>query len=214
LYARQTAIRLEAEMVRDNALAVSGLLVEKIGGPSVKPYQPAGYWDQMNFPKRTYESDHGDNEYRRGLYTFWCRTFAHTSMLAFDAPSREECTVERVNSNTPMQALALLNDPTYVEAARTLAERVVRHGGAVPKDRINYAYMQVLDRKPTSEEFKLLDALYKKQIDRYTNHPDNAAKLISAGEKPVAKDLNTSEVAAWTSICRVVLNLHETITRY
>jgi hypothetical protein len=214
LYARQSAIRLEAEMVRDNALAVSGLLVERIGGPSVKPYQPKGYWDQLNFPKRTYESDHGDAEYRRGLYTFWCRTYAHTSLLAFDAPSREECTVERVNSNTPMQALALLNDPTYVEAARSLAEQVVRHGGNVPKDRINYTYMQVLDRKPTAEEFKLLDELYQKQINRYTHNAENAGKLISAGEKPVAKDLNASELAAWTSICRVVLNLHETITRY
>jgi hypothetical protein len=214
LLARQSAIRLEAEMVRDNALAVSGLLVDKVGGPSVKPYQPDGYWDQLNFPKRTYVSDHGDSEYRRGLYTFWCRTYAHTSLLAFDAPSREECTVERVNSNTPMQALALLNDPTYVEAARTLAEQVVRKGGASVKDRINWTYLRTLDRKPSSEEFKLLYDLYQKQIDRYTHNPDNAAKLISTGEHPVPKDLNPSEVAAWTSISRVVLNLHETITRY
>jgi hypothetical protein len=214
LLARQSAIRLEAEMVRDNALAISGLLVDKVGGPSVKPYQPDGYWDQLNFPKRTYVVDHGESEYRRGIYTFWCRTFAHTSLLAFDAPSREECTVERVNSNTPMQALALLNDPTYVEAARTLAEQVVRNAGHSVKDRINWTYMRALDRKPTSEEFKLLNALYQKQIDRYTHNPDNAGKLISAGDRPVPKDLNGSEVAAWTSICRVVLNLHETITRY
>jgi len=214
LLARQSAIRLEAEMVRDNVLAVSGLLVDKVGGPSVKPYQPNGYWDQLNFPKRAYVSDHGDSEYRRGLYTFWCRTFAHTSLLAFDAPSREECTVERVNSNTPMQALALLNDPTYVEAARTLAEQVVRKGGVSVKDRINWTYLRTLDRKPTSEEFKLIYDLYQKQIDRYTHNPDNATKLISAGEHPVPKDLNPSEVAAWTSISRVVLNLHETITRY
>ncbi len=123
LLARQSSFRLDAEMVRDNALAVSGLLVEQIGGPSVKPYQPDGYWDQLNFPKRTYEADHGDALYRRGLYTFWCRTFLQPSLQAFDAPSREECTIKRINSNTPLQALALLNDPTYVEAARGLAEK-------------------------------------------------------------------------------------------
>ena len=111
-------------MVRDNALAVSGLLSPKIGGPSVKPYQPRGYWAHLNFPVREYESDHGESQYRRGLYTYWCRTFLHPSLLAFDAPTREECTVERPRSNTPLQALVLLNDPTYVEAARVFAERV------------------------------------------------------------------------------------------
>ncbi|MEO1997067.1 MAG: DUF1553 domain-containing protein, partial [Planctomycetaceae bacterium] len=112
--ARQTRLRLDAEMVRDNALAVSGLLVHRLGGPSVKPYQPPGYWAHLNFPKRAYKHDQGENQYRRGLYTYWCRTFLHPSMRAFDAPTREECAVERPQSNNPLQALVLLNDPTYV----------------------------------------------------------------------------------------------------
>ena len=118
--ARQGRFRLDAEKVRDNALAVSGLLSPRIGGPTVKPYQPAGYWDYLNFPQRQWQDDHGESQYRRGLYTFWQRTFLHPSLLAFDASTREECTVDRPRSNTPLQALALLNDPTYVEAARCL----------------------------------------------------------------------------------------------
>jgi hypothetical protein len=214
LLARQSSFRLDAEMVRDNALAVSGLLADKIGGPSVKVYQPAGYWDMLNFPKRTYENDHGPSQYRRGLYTFWCRTFLQPSMQAFDAPSREECTVERVNSNTPLQALALLNDPTYVEAARVLAEQVMRKAGTNVDDRINWTFMRALDRKPNIEEMRVLDGLARKQINRYANHPDDASKLIGAGEWAVPKDIKPQELAAWTSISRVVLNLHETITRY
>ena len=214
LLARQSSFRLDAEMVRDNALAISGLLVDKVGGPSVKVYQPPGYWDMLNFPKRTYESDHGESQYRRGLYTFWCRTFLQPSVQAFDAPSREECTVERVNSNTPLQALALLNDPTYVEAARVLAEQVVRKAGTKVEDRINWAFMRVLDRKPNQEELEVLNGFARKQINRYATNPADAGKLIGAGEWPVPKDLKAPELAAWTSISRVVLNLHETITRY
>ena len=126
LFSRQNRFRLDAEMIRDNALAVSGLLVHKIGGPSVKPYQPAGYWQYLNFPKREWENDKGENQYRRGLYTYWQRTFLHPSLAAFDAPSREECTVDRPRSNTPQQALVLLNDPTYVEAARAATSNTSR----------------------------------------------------------------------------------------
>ncbi|HZQ45373.1 MAG TPA: DUF1553 domain-containing protein, partial [Verrucomicrobiae bacterium] len=214
LLARQSSFRLDAEMVRDSALAISGLLVDKVGGPSVKVYQPAGYWDMLNFPKRTYESDHGPSQYRRGLYTFWCRTFLQPSVQAFDASSREECTVERVNSNTPLQALALLNDPTYVEAARVLAEQVVRKAGTNVEDRINWTFMRALDRLPNPEEFTVLNGFARKQINRYATNTADAGKLISAGEWPVPKDLEAPELAAWTSISRVVLNLHETITRY
>lgn len=214
LLARQSSFRLDAETVHDNALAVSGLLVDKVGGPSVKPYQPAGYWDQLNFPKRTYQADHGEALYRRGLYTFWCRTFLQPSLQAFDAPGREECTIERVNSNTPLQALALLNDPTYVEAARSFAERIVRHGGAKLDDRIDWTFMQTLDRKPKPEEAELLRKLYDQEYAHYEHDATDAAELISVGERPVAKDLDKGELAAWTSVARVVLNLHETITRY
>jgi len=214
LLARQSSFRIDAEMVRDNALAISGLLVDKIGGPSVKPYQPAGYWDQLNFPKRTYTNDHGASLYRRGLYSFWCRTFLQPSLQAFDAASREECTVERVNSNTPMQALALLNDPTYVEAARVLAEKTLREGGPAVKDRIEWSFSRTLARKPEPQEFQIFKDLYRKQIDRYTRDKTAAEKLITVGESPVPKDLPVAEIAAWTSVSRVLLNLHETITRY
>jgi hypothetical protein len=214
LLARQSSFRLDAEMVRDNALAVSGLLVGKIGGPSVKPYQPAGYWDQLNFPKRTYVADHGEALYRRGLYTFWCRTFLQPSLEAFDAPSREECTIERVKSNTPLQALDLLNDPTYVEAARCLAEEVVHHDAATVNDRIAWIFLRTLDRRPTARETELLRKLCDQEYDHYKHDAPDAIKLISVGERPVPADLNAGELAAWTSIARVVLNLNETITRY
>jgi len=214
LLARQSRFRLDAEMVRDNALAVSGLLADKIGGPSVKPYQPAGYWDQLNFPKRTYTNDHGASAYRRGLYTFWCRTFVHPSMVAFDASTREECVVERVTSNTPLQALVLLNDPTYVEAARVFAAKIMTDGGRNFDDRLTWTFARALERKPSTEEQRKLSELYQKQLDRYATDKDSAEKLVSVGEWPVNKDLNVVELAAWTSVARVLLNLNETIARY
>jgi hypothetical protein len=147
--ARQARFRLDAELVRDNTLAVSGLLSVKIGGPSVKPYQPAGYWKHLNFPLREWQHDVGADLYRRGLYTYWQRTFLHPSLVAFDAPSREECTVERPRSNTPLQALVLLNDPTYVEAARALAARALAEGGATDRARLEYTFGRTLQRLPT-----------------------------------------------------------------
>src|SRR5207253_7078332 len=129
-------------------------------GPSVKPYQPSGYWQYLNFPTREYYPDHGASQYRRGLYTYWQRTFPHPSLIAFDAPSREECTVERPRSSTPLQALVLLNDPTYVEAARVFAERIVREGGQSVEDRLNWAFRQALSRRPRPEEVELLKELH------------------------------------------------------
>ncbi len=214
LLARQSRFRLDAEIVRDNALAVSGLLADQIGGPSVKPYQPAGYWDQLNFPKRTYTNDHGASAYRRGLYTFWCRTFVHPSMVAFDASTREECVVERVTSNTPLQALVLLNDPTYVEAARVLAAKIMTDGGNSVDDRINWTFDRTLERKPRPEEQRELGELYRKQLERYNADQDSAEKLVSVGEWPANKELNLAELAAWTSVARVMLNLSETTARY
>ena len=211
--ARQGRFRLDAESVRDNALAVSGLLVEEVGGPNARPYQPAGYWSHLNFPKREYQPDHGDGLYRRGLYTYWCRTFLHPSLLAFDAPTREECTVQRNRSNTPLQALVLLNDPIYVEAARALAERILREPGETPASRFDGIYRAVLSRKPRPEEITVLADLLKKHRAEYRNDRDSALALIQTGERPVPADLDPAELAAWTSIARVVLNLHETITR-
>jgi len=213
LVARQSAFRLDAEMVRDNALAVSGLLVNKVGGKSVFPYQPAGYWFALNFPTREWQNDTGEGLYRRGLYTHWQRSFLHPSLLAFDAPTREECVVERPRSNVPQQALALLNDPTYVEAARTFAERVIREGGPATPARLNWAFETALSRKPSVEEVQVLSALLEKHGKQYGQDKDAAKKLVSAGARPVPTDLDASELAAWTSVARVILNLHETITR-
>jgi hypothetical protein len=214
--ARQARFRLDAEAVRDNALAVSGLLVRQVGGPSARPYQPAGYWSHLNFPKREYEPDHGAGLYRRGLYTYWCRTFLHPSLLAFDAPTREECTVQRPRSNTPLQALVLLNDPTYVEAARALAERTLRQGGNDTPSRVEWLYRDVLSRKPRPAEAKVLEALLEKHRAGYKADRASASELVRNGERPAPADLNLdpAELAAWTSVARVVLNLHETITRY
>jgi hypothetical protein len=212
LLGRQARFRLDAEMVRDNALAVSGLLVRKLGGPSTKPYQPEGYWQYLNFPTRTYSADSGPNQYRRGLYTYWQRTFPHPSLVAFDAPSREECTVDRPRSNTPLQALVLLNDPTYVEAARVLAERALKSASGDP-ERLDWAYRQVLSRKPRPEEAKLLLGLISAHRKQYQADPASAEKLLAVGFSPAGKEVDRPTLAAWTSATRVLLNLHETITR-
>src|SRR5262245_40485984 len=152
LYARQSPIRLDAEFVRDVALAASGLLSEKVGGPSVKPYEPRGYLAALNFPRREWSSDKGEDLYRRGLYTHWQRTFLHPSLLAFDAPTREECTASRIISNTPMQALVLLNDPIFVEAARVFGERIMRQGGPTVDSRLRFAYECTVSRTPGATE--------------------------------------------------------------
>jgi hypothetical protein len=211
--ARQNRFRLDAEMVRDNALAISGLLSLKIGGPSVKPYQPDGYWQYLNFPVRVYHNDHGEDLYRRGLYTYWQRTLPHPSLTAFDAPSREECTVERPRSSTPLQALVLLNDPTYVEAARALAERIIKDGGNTLAERLGYAYRHALSRDIRPAEQKVLVALYEKHLGEYREDQKAAEKLVKTGERPLPKEVDLAELAAWTSVARAILNLHETITR-
>ncbi len=213
LVARQSRWRLDAELVRDNALAVSGLLVRKLGGESVKPYQPAGYWFHLNFPKREWANDRGENAWRRGIYTWWQRTFPHPSMLAFDAPNREECAAERPRSNIPQQALALLNDPTYVEAARVFAERILREGGGGLEERLAWACRRALSRRPEPDEVKVLSDLYRGHLEQFAADRKAAEQLVSTGHAPVAKDLDAAELAAWTSVARAILNLHETITR-
>ncbi|MCS7046555.1 MAG: DUF1549 and DUF1553 domain-containing protein, partial [Gemmataceae bacterium] len=213
LLARQGRFRLDAEFVRDNALAISGLLVPRVGGDSVKPYQPAGYWRYLNFPVREWIHDKNENQYRRGLYTYWQRTFLHPSLLAFDAPSREECTVERPRSNTPQQALVLLNDPTYVEAARVFAERVLKSSSNDPAARIDYAFRLALQRPATVQERKILSDLAQQHLQHYQANPKQAEVLLQIGERPAAADVPRAELAAWTSVTRAILNLHETITR-
>ncbi len=226
LLARQSRFRIPAEMVRDNALAISGLLSRKVGGPSVRPYQPEGYWDntllapdllerlELNPLSLVYTVDKGEKQYRRGLYTLWRRSCLHPSLLAFDAPTREECTVKRTVSNTPLQALVLLNDPTYIEGARVLGERILREGGSSTSHRLTWAFRRALSRQPTSEELPVLTGLYEKHLDEFTADRESARQLISTGQWPIADDLDAVELAAWTSVARVILNLHETITRF
>lgn len=211
--ARQSAFRVDAESVRDAALAISGLLVPTIGGPSVKPYQPEGYWENLNFPSRTYPNDTGDKQYRRGLYTWWQRSFLHPSMLAFDAPSREECCAERTRSNIPQQALVLLNDPSYVEAARSLASRMLQEGGGSTEDRVAWAWRRVLQRLPRVEEMETVMPLYRQQLAAYKADPKAADELLKVGLAALPADIDRVELAAWTHVARVLLNLHETITR-
>jgi len=213
LLARQSRFRVDAEVVRDIALEVSGLLVDKFGGPSAKPYQPDGYLAALNFPKREYSASLGDDLYRRGVYTFWQRTFLHPSMSNFDAPTREECTVNRVNSDTPLQALDLLNDPIYVEAARVFAQHILRDGGRTASKRLDWAFSRAVSRKPTAAERGALAALYRKSLARFAAAPGDAKQLIQVGDAPLTDDAKPAELAAMTTVARAILNLHETITR-
>ncbi len=211
--ARQGRFRLDAEMVRDNALSIGRLLVAKVGGPSVRPYQPEGYWAHLNFPRREYVADHGPDEYRRGLYTWWQRSFLHPSLLAFDASTREECVVQRPRSNTPLQALVLLNDPTYVEASRAFAERILREGGSTTESRIQRAYQIALSRPARANEVALLSKVVQHQHEQFQADRAAANELLHVGDRPAPADLDVAELAAWTEAARVILNLHETITR-
>ncbi|MEZ6090361.1 MAG: PSD1 and planctomycete cytochrome C domain-containing protein [Pirellulaceae bacterium] len=214
LFARQGRYRLDAEMVRDAALKTSGLLVERIGGPSVHPYQPAGYYAQLNFPRREYQPDHDENQYRRGLYTHWQRTFLHPMLKAFDAPSREECTAQRSRSNTPLQSLTLLNDPTFVEAARVFAQRIATEGGETTDEKLEWAYRSAVSQTPSVEIKDELRKVYETHLSHYQSNLDAAKELIAVGEATVQAEIDPAVHAAWTSVARVILNLHEGIMRY
>ena len=213
LYARQSRFRLDAEFVRDSALSISGLLINDIGGKSVKPYQPAGYWQHLNFPARKWQAGQGDDLYRRGLYTFHCRSFTHPAMLAFDAPSREECAAERPRSNIPQQALVLLNDPVFVESARTFAEKILKSDRKRDEDKISFAFDNALTRKPSNEEIKVILDLLKNQRERYKEDEKAAIELLKTGMKAYDASIEISELAAWTSISRTILNMYETTAR-
>jgi hypothetical protein len=212
-YARQSADRLAAEMVRDNALAISGLLVQHVGGASVKPYQPAGYYRHLNFPERTYEQDNDDRQWRRGVYVHWQRQFLHPMLKAFDAPSREECTAQRAQSNTPMAALVLLNDPTFVEAARAFAARSLDRDSKTDDARLAWAFYHAVTREPTVSELNVLRRLLKENRDSFDTRPDDATAFLNVGltKAPVGHDAR--EIAAWTVVCRAILNLAETNSR-
>jgi len=216
LLARGARFRLPAELVRDNALAVAGLLEDRIGGPSVFPYQPPGIWEEMAygdmFTAQVYRPSTGRDLYRRSLYTFWKRTVPPPSLAAFDAPDREKCSARRANTNTPLQALVLMNDPTYVEAARVLAQRMM----AAYEDaggRVRLAYLRALAREPGVQEEHLLIELAEKQLEKFNVQRKEALALVSIGETERPADLDVAELAAWTTVASAVLNLDETITR-
>ena len=214
LLARQSPRRLEAEFVRDNALFISGLLNDEMGGPSAYPYQPPAYYVNLQFPDRDYDSDKDESQYRRGVYVHWQRTFLQPMLANFDAPSREECVGSRVVSNTPQQALTLLNDPTFVEASRAWAARLMTHSGESDVDRLDRAFHRALARAPTTQEKDSLLKFLTVQRTACEQSPDDANKLLHVGLAPVPKGANPGELAAWTQVCRVILNLHETITCY
>ncbi|MEM1108580.1 MAG: PSD1 and planctomycete cytochrome C domain-containing protein [Planctomycetota bacterium] len=213
LLGRQARFRVEAELIRDHALAVSGLLNDEMGGPPAKPYQPEGHWDHLNFPRRKYVHNVDAGQYRRGLYIHWQRTFLHPMLRNFDAPSREECTAERVLSNTPLQALTLLNDPTFVEAARVFAARIMHEGGDEVDERVAWAFRMMVARSPSASEAEVLKSLYAEQLKHYADHLDDAKAITTVGLATSAEDLPVGEHAAWTAVARALFNLHETITR-
>jgi hypothetical protein len=215
LLARQSPRRLEAEFVRDNALSAAGLISLDIGGPSVYPYQPEGYYAALQFPDREYIPDSDERQYRRGVYIHWQRTFLHPMLANFDAPSREECTASRNISSTPQQALTLLNDPTFVEAARALAEEAVtpRAGADFGSD-LDEAFERLLSRPATGRERDSLEKFYEVQLAYYRGKPEEAAKFLRVGLHPPTGLVDDPTLAAWTSVARVLLNLNETIVRY
>ena len=209
--------RLSAELVRDNALAVSGLLNTKVGGQSTYPYQPPGIWEEISrgeiFSAQVYKESQGEDLYRRGMYWFWKRTAPPASLSTFDAPDREKCVVRRSVTNTPLQALTLLNDPTYIEAARVLAQNVLREAGGDPSKRLTLAFRRVTGRVPDARESKILSELAAKQMVRYAHDAKGAQALISIGETPVDKKFPVTELAAWTNVATVLLNMDEAITK-
>ncbi len=213
LLSRQNRFRVDAEIVRDIALSVSGLLVEKFGGPSIKPVQPERYLATLNFPVRDYSEERGDALYRRGVYVHWQRTFLHPSLSTFDAPSREECTVNRTNSNTPLQALVLLNDPIFVEAARVFAQNALQQGGITSALQIAWAFERATGRKSNAQEIQVLSELHQKSLAGFLRDPESARELASVGDAPTSKIVNSAKLAAMITVTRAILNLHETITR-
>lgn len=215
LLARGPRFRLQAEMIRDQALFLSGVLVEKLGGPSVRPYQPDGVWDEINVygNLRNYKHDKGEGLYRRSMYTIWKRTAAPPAMTVFDMPNREVCTVKRSRTNTPLQALALMNDVTYIESARILAGRMLSEGGGTPEERIAWAFERATARQPTANEIKILTGGLAKRIARYTADPEAAKQLISQGETKPDPKFAAPELAAYTMTASIILNLDEVVTR-
>lgn len=214
LLSRAPSYRLSAETIRDKVLAASGLLVKKIGGPSVYPYQPAGLWEALATRNATsYTQGKGDDLYRRGLYTIWKRSTPPPSMLTFDAPDRYFCVVRRQKTSTPLQALILMNDPQYVEAARMLGERMMREGGPTPANRVTFAFKAMVGRRPRAKELELMTKLYGEELSDFQKQPQRAKQMLSTGEHVVDKTLNTNELAACTVVATTLINFEETVVK-
>jgi hypothetical protein len=216
LLSRGPRFRLDAEVIRDQALAISGLLVDNIGGKSVRPYQPAGLWKPVGFGgsnTSVFKQDTGPKLYRRSMYTFWKRTSPPPSMSTFDAPDRETCQVRRARTNTPLQALVLMNDVQFFEAARKFAECVISDGGSDVRQRITFAFRSVLARHPSPSELDSLTQLFHDYHAELTENPEIAPKLLAAGESPRNESLDANELGTWTMIAHLLLNLSETVTK-
>ena len=204
--------RLPALTVRDQALAIAGLLVNETGGPSVMPYQPEGLWKELAADAE-YKQVHGKDLYRRSLYTYWRRTAPPPTMSNFDAPSRESCVVRESSTNTPLQALDLMNDVTFVEAARVFAQRILNEGGKLPAERIDYAFRRALGRHVKPAERDVVMDYLRFQMDSFKSRPDAALKYVSQGETPRDQKLDASELAAYTSVASLILNLNQTVMK-
>jgi hypothetical protein len=217
LLARGPRFRLPAEVIRDQALEISGLLKESVGGPSVYPYQPADLYKGIvvaaDYPGTRYIESTGDNLYRRSIYTFWKRTVPHPTLNVLDAPDREVCIVRRSTTNTPLQALTLLNDPIFVEAARKLAERVVKEGGTAPETRLALAFRLATGRSPKERELHILENSLDKMLAAYQRDPAGARSLIAVGASKSDAAIPAAELAAWTAVANIILNMDEVITK-
>ena len=210
LLARGPRARLSAEMLRDQALAASGLLVNKIGGPSVKPYQPDGLWEEKSSGWK-YDTDKGEGLYLRGMYTYWKRASQHPMMMTFDTAARNTCIVRRQNTSTPLQALVLLNDTQFVEAARKLAERMLKEGGATTDARITFAFRLLTGRHPSKAELTVLKKLHDEQLALFRADLDDATSLTKVGESTTDTALDHAELAACTALANVLLNFDEAV---
>jgi len=212
LLARGPRQRLPAETIRDQALFVSGLLTDRVGGPSVKPYQPEGLWQEIATDTE-YTQSHGEDLYRRSLYTYWKRTVAPPSMVTFDATSREACIVQRTRTNTPLQALALMNDVTFVEAARVLAQRSMTDVDGSIDDQLAHAFLTATARIPRPEELVVLVRRFQRSLEIFRNDPSAAHDLVHVGEFVVNEKLDVCELAACTTVTSLILNLDEVVNK-